>query len=102
MDGELPTIGFSPYFDRKYSFELVFQSHEFKVNQNPIADVMPVLLKSCLSASREQAVEDMKECRSMIQPWCRSMVMPEDRPSLFHDRLKPRSDHKLPESLWMT
>ncbi|KAF3521173.1 hypothetical protein DY000_02058738 [Brassica cretica] len=63
---------------------------------------MPVLLKSGQSASREEAVEEMKDCRSMVHPWCRSMVMPEYWPSIFDDRLKPRSNHKLPEYLLMT
>ncbi|KAF3579018.1 hypothetical protein DY000_02033066 [Brassica cretica] len=32
--------------------------------------VMLVLLKSDQSASREEAVEEMKDCRSMKQHWC--------------------------------
>ncbi|KAF3521944.1 hypothetical protein F2Q69_00046036 [Brassica cretica] len=37
---------------------------------------MPVLLKSGQSASREEAVEEMKDCRSMKQHWFRSTVIP--------------------------
>ncbi|KAF2606658.1 hypothetical protein F2Q68_00043999 [Brassica cretica] len=40
-----------------------------EVNQHPVAEVMHVLLKSGQSASREEAVEEMKECRSMKQHW---------------------------------
>ncbi|KAF3559190.1 hypothetical protein F2Q69_00015209 [Brassica cretica] len=50
---------------------------QFEVNQHPVADVMPVLLKSGQSASREEAVGEMKDCRSMKQHWYRSTVMPE-------------------------
>ncbi|KAF3574931.1 hypothetical protein F2Q69_00058830 [Brassica cretica] len=31
---------------------------------------MPVLLKSGQSASREEAIEEMKDCRSMKKHWC--------------------------------
>ncbi|KAF3574795.1 hypothetical protein F2Q69_00059724 [Brassica cretica] len=48
--------------------------------------VMPVLPKSGQSASREEAVEEMKDCRSMLQHWCRSTVMPEYGLSIFYDR----------------
>ncbi|KAF3515038.1 hypothetical protein F2Q69_00004737 [Brassica cretica] len=41
----------------------------FEANQHPVAEVMPVLLKSGQSASREEAVEEMKDCRSMKQHW---------------------------------
>ncbi|KAF3566932.1 hypothetical protein DY000_02016318 [Brassica cretica] len=57
---------------------------DFEVNQHPVAD-MPVLLKSSQSASREEAVEEMKDCRSMKQHWCRSTVMPEYGLSIFYD-----------------
>ena len=63
---------------------------------------MPVLLKSGQSASQEEAVEEMKDCRSITQHWCRSTVMPEYGLSIFYDRLKPRSNHKLPEYPWTT
>ncbi|KAF3498098.1 hypothetical protein DY000_02053265 [Brassica cretica] len=43
---------------------------------HPVGEDMHVLLKSGQSASREEAIEDMKDCRSMKQHWCRSMVMP--------------------------
>ncbi|KAF3535714.1 hypothetical protein F2Q69_00022854 [Brassica cretica] len=69
----------------------------FEVHQHPVAEYMPVLLKSGQSASREEAVEEMKDCRSMKQHWCRSKVMREYGLSIFDDRLKPRSNHKLPE-----
>ncbi|KAF2537317.1 hypothetical protein F2Q68_00021161 [Brassica cretica] len=72
------------------------------VNQHPVADVMPVLLKSGQSASREEVVEEMKNCRSMKQHWCRSTVMPEYGLSIFYGRLKPRSNHILPEYSCMT
>ncbi|KAF2558412.1 hypothetical protein F2Q68_00015163 [Brassica cretica] len=45
------------YIETKYSFALAFQCHRFKVNQHPVAEVMPVLLRSGQSASREEAVE---------------------------------------------
>ncbi|KAF2535146.1 hypothetical protein F2Q70_00004515 [Brassica cretica] len=35
-----------------------------------IAEVIPILLKSGQSASREEAVEEMKDCRSTVHP-CR-------------------------------
>ncbi|KAF3538158.1 hypothetical protein F2Q69_00021693 [Brassica cretica] len=63
---------------------------------------MPVLLKSDQSASREEAVEEIKDCRSITQHWCRSTVMPERGPSIFQDRLKHRSHTKLPKYPWAT
>ncbi|KAF2568962.1 hypothetical protein F2Q68_00026514 [Brassica cretica] len=74
----------------------------FEVNHHPVAEVMHVLLKSGQSASREEAVEEMKDCRSMKHHWCRSTVMPEYGLSIFYDRLKPISNHKLPEHPWTT
>ncbi|KAF2585204.1 hypothetical protein F2Q70_00035845 [Brassica cretica] len=62
-----------------------------------LSEVMPVLLKSGQSAAREEVVEEMKDTRSMKQHWCRSKVMSEYGLSIFYDRLKPRSNHKLPE-----
>ncbi|CAN6868569.1 unnamed protein product, partial [Brassica oleracea] len=44
----------------------------------------------------------MKDCRSITQHWCRSKVMPERGPSIFQDRLKPRSHTKLPKFPWTT
>ena len=82
--------------------KLALQYHRFEVNQHHVAEVVHVLLKSDQFASREEAVEEMKECRSTTQPWCQSMVMLEFRPSLFHDRLKPRSYLKLPYYPWTT
>ena len=102
MDGDLPTVRLSPYFDTRYTFELSFQCCRFKVNQHPVAEVMPVVLKSGQSASREKAVEEMKDCRSTVHPCHRSTVMPERGLSIFYDRLKPRSNHKLPEYPWTT
>ncbi|KAF3572770.1 hypothetical protein F2Q69_00058550 [Brassica cretica] len=58
----------------------------FEVNQHPVAEVMLVLLKSGQSASQEEAVEEMKECRSITQHWYRSTEMPERGPSIFYDR----------------
>ena len=63
---------------------------------------MPSLPKSGQSASREEVVEEMKDCRSMKQHWSRSTVMPEYKLSIFYDRVKPRRNHKLPEYHWMT
>ncbi|KAF3554195.1 hypothetical protein F2Q69_00015212 [Brassica cretica] len=54
----------------------VLLEDKFEVNQHPVADVMPILLKSGQSASREEVVEEMKDCRSMKQHWCRSTVIP--------------------------
>ncbi|KAF2596403.1 hypothetical protein F2Q68_00010560 [Brassica cretica] len=86
-----------PIFDTRYTFGLAFQFHQFEVNQHPVTDVMPVLLKRGQSASREEAVEEMKDYQSMKQHWCRSTVMPEYGLRIFYDRLKPRSNHKLQE-----
>ncbi|KAF2607217.1 hypothetical protein F2Q68_00044591 [Brassica cretica] len=63
----------------------------------PVAEVMHVLLKRSQYASREEAVEEMKNCPSITQHWCRSTVMPERGPSIFQDRLKPKSHTKLPK-----
>ncbi|KAF3577176.1 hypothetical protein DY000_02032835 [Brassica cretica] len=59
MDGDLTTV--------RFSFELAFQCHRFGVNQHPVAEVMPVLMKNGQSASQEEAVEEMKDCRSITQ-----------------------------------
>uniref|UniRef100_A0A0D3CQ49 Retrotransposon gag domain-containing protein n=1 Tax=Brassica oleracea var. oleracea TaxID=109376 RepID=A0A0D3CQ49_BRAOL len=71
MDGDLPTVILSPCFDTRYKFALAFQCHQSEVNQYPVADFMPVLLKSSQSATREEAVEEMNDCRSMKKHWCR-------------------------------
>ncbi|KAF3585612.1 hypothetical protein F2Q69_00028546 [Brassica cretica] len=102
MDADIPNVRLSPSFSKRSIFELSFQCHRFEVNQHPVPEVMPILLKSGQSASREEAVEEMKDCRSMKQHWCRSTVMPEYGLSIFYDRLKPRSNHKLPECPWTT
>ncbi|KAF3531557.1 hypothetical protein DY000_02039758 [Brassica cretica] len=82
----------------KRSFELAFQCHQFEVNHHPVADVRPVLLKSGQSSLRGEAVEEMKDCRSMLQHWCRSKVMPEYGDHLsgqtrFYKRVKRIHDH---------
>ncbi|KAF3590170.1 hypothetical protein DY000_02022017 [Brassica cretica] len=74
----------------------------FEVSQHPVAEVMSVLLKRGQSASRKEAVQEMKDCRPMKQNWCRSTVMPEYGLSIFYDRLKPISNQKLPEYAWTT
>ena len=51
MDGNLPKVRLSPYFNRRYSFELDFQCHRFEINRHLVAEVMPVLRKSGQSAS---------------------------------------------------
>ncbi|KAG5415449.1 hypothetical protein IGI04_003016 [Brassica rapa subsp. trilocularis] len=63
---------------------------------HPVAEVMFILVKSGQSASREEAVEEIKQHRSTVHPWFRSMVI------LKHGRIKPRSNHKLPEYPWTT
>ena len=68
MDGDIPTVRLSSYFNISYIFELPFQCHRFEVNQHPIADIMHVLLNSGQSASRKEAVEEMKACRSTVHP----------------------------------
>ena len=89
MDGDLPTVRLSPYFDTRYSFELDFQCHRSQVNQHPVAEVMPVLLKSGQSASREEAAEKRKPRRSMQHSAHRSMEIPDCGPCIFYDCVKP-------------
>ena len=102
MDGDLPTVRLSPYFDTRQSFELAFQCHRSQVNQHPVAEVMPVLLKSGQSASREEAVEKRNVCRSMQNSSHRSIWMPECGPSILYDQFGPRSHHILPIYPWTT
>ena len=102
MDGDFPTDILIPSFDTRYIFSLAFQFHWFEDNQHPVAEVMPVLLKIGQSASQEEAVEEMKDCRSITKHWCRSTVMPDSGPSIFQDRLKPKSHTKLPKYPWTT
>ncbi|KAF2578917.1 hypothetical protein F2Q68_00006262 [Brassica cretica] len=64
MDGDRPTVRLIPSVDTRWSFELAFQCHRFEVNHNLVSEVMPVLLKSCQSFSREKTVEEMKDRRS--------------------------------------
>ncbi|KAG5397513.1 hypothetical protein IGI04_019327, partial [Brassica rapa subsp. trilocularis] len=101
MDRDLPTVRLGPYFDTRYISELAFQYHQSQVNQHPVADVMPVLLKSGQSASREEAAEKRKPCRSMQLSARRSMEIPDRGPCIFYDCVKHRS-HKLPECRWTT
>uniref|UniRef100_M4F780 Uncharacterized protein n=1 Tax=Brassica campestris TaxID=3711 RepID=M4F780_BRACM len=68
MDGDIPTVRLSSSFNISYIFELPFQCHRFEVNQHPIADIMHALLNSGQSASRVEAVEEMKDCRSTVHP----------------------------------
>ncbi|KAF3598296.1 hypothetical protein F2Q69_00035415 [Brassica cretica] len=65
MDGDFLAVRLSPSVYTRYSFELAFHFHRFEVNQHPVADVIPVLLKSGQSASREEAVEEMRDCLSI-------------------------------------
>ncbi|KAG5410898.1 hypothetical protein IGI04_007217 [Brassica rapa subsp. trilocularis] len=84
MVRDLPTMRLIRSFYTRYRFELYFQCHQFECG---------------MSTSREEAIEEMKECRSMTDPLCRSTVIPEDRTSLFHDRIKPIRHHKSPGKL---
>ncbi|KAF3488047.1 hypothetical protein F2Q69_00052442 [Brassica cretica] len=79
-----------------------FQCRRFEVNQHPVAKVMLILLKSGQSASRKEAVEEIKDFRSTWHPCHRSTVMPEYGLSIFYDQLKPRSHTKLPKYPWTT
>ena len=97
MYGDLPTVRLTSSSCTRYSFELAFQCRQFEVNQHPVAEVIPVLLKNGQFASREEVVEEMNDCRSMTQHWCQSTMIPERGPSVFQDRLKPRSHTKLPK-----
>ena len=65
MDGDLATVRLSPSFDTRYNIDLAFQCNRFEDNDHPVAEVMPILLKIGQSASREEAVGEMKDCRSM-------------------------------------
>ncbi|KAG5378180.1 hypothetical protein IGI04_026022 [Brassica rapa subsp. trilocularis] len=53
------------------------------VNQHPVAEVMPVLLKSGQSASREEAAEKRKPRRSMQHSARRSVEIPDHPPVRF-------------------
>ena len=95
MDGDIDTVRLSLYFYTRYIFELAFQCHMIEVHLKVRSIVMLVLMKSGLSDSREEGVEDIKKCRSTLVPWCRSTLMPVDGPSIFQDLLRPRSHYKL-------
>ncbi|KAF2546327.1 hypothetical protein F2Q70_00021720 [Brassica cretica] len=80
MDGYLPTVRLSPYCGTRYRIELAFQCHRSEVNQHPVAEVMPVLLRSGQYALREEAAEKRKPRRSMQHSARRSMEIPDRRP----------------------
>ncbi|KAF2561541.1 hypothetical protein F2Q70_00015462 [Brassica cretica] len=61
---------------------------------------MPVLLKGGQCASREEAVEEMKDCRSTVHLCHRSTVMPEYGLSIFYDRLVGENIGTPSESFW--
>ncbi|KAF3554536.1 hypothetical protein F2Q69_00012988 [Brassica cretica] len=65
MDGDLPTVRLNPSFDTRYNIDLSFQWNRFEGYDHLVADVMPILLRIGQSALREEAVEEMKDCRSM-------------------------------------
>ncbi|KAF2561552.1 hypothetical protein F2Q70_00017785 [Brassica cretica] len=88
-------IGF--LFQLSCGLEVLVAKLRFEVNHHPIADVMPVLLKSGQCASQEEAVEEMKDCRSTVHPCRQSTGMPKYGLSIFYDRLKPKRKQKLPE-----
>ncbi|KAF3488432.1 hypothetical protein F2Q69_00052510 [Brassica cretica] len=75
--GDLESFEMQNCTDTSDSFELAFQCHRFEVDQHPVDEVIPVLLKSGQSVSQEEAFEEIKDCRSITQHWCRSTVMPE-------------------------
>ncbi|KAF2535582.1 hypothetical protein F2Q68_00020424 [Brassica cretica] len=56
------------------------------VNQHPVAEVMPILLKSGQSASREEAAEKRKPRRSIQHSAHRSMEIPDHGPCIFYDQ----------------
>ena len=89
MDGDLSKVRLSPYFDKRYIWDLVFQWHCFEVNPTVRSEVILIVLKSGQSASPEEAVEEMKERRSTVHPWCRSTVIPEVGRAYFVTNLGP-------------
>lgn len=97
-----PNVRFISYFDTRLGFELVFQCHMFEVHLTLRYKVMFILLKSGITASRDDDVEDVKECRLTPRPWCPSTLMLDDGLSLFQDQLRSRNHHKLPEFPQMT
>ena len=86
----------------QFEFYSSFCSHADFSNLSSVSEIMSVLLKSGQSTSQKEAVEKMKDCRSIRQHWCRSTVMPEYGLSVIYDRLKPRSHTKLPKYPWTT
>uniref|UniRef100_M4DF96 Uncharacterized protein n=1 Tax=Brassica campestris TaxID=3711 RepID=M4DF96_BRACM len=77
------------YAKRTRSRSLMISTLREKVNQHPVAEVMPVLLKSGQSASREEATEKRKPLRSMQHSARRSMEIPDRGPCIFYDCMKP-------------
>ncbi|KAF3559789.1 hypothetical protein F2Q69_00013363 [Brassica cretica] len=61
------TVRLSPSFATSYNFALSFQCHWFEVNQHLVAEVMPVLLRSGQSASREEAVEKRNRLEDVVE-----------------------------------
>ena len=53
IDGDLTTVILSPSFEKINSFALAFQCNRFEVDQYPIAEVIPVLLKRGQSRERK-------------------------------------------------
>ncbi|KAF3535990.1 hypothetical protein F2Q69_00020071 [Brassica cretica] len=62
---------------------------------------MPVLLKGGQCASREEAVEEMKDCRSTVHLCHRSTVMPEYGLSIFYDRLYIHMSIRSSKGIWL-
>ncbi|KAG5384262.1 hypothetical protein IGI04_035732 [Brassica rapa subsp. trilocularis] len=69
------------------------------VNQHPIAEVMPVLLKSGQSASREKAAEKRKPRRSMQHYARRSMEIQDHPPVRFRVQIASSVSHSPPVEL---
>ncbi|WZZ78259.1 hypothetical protein YC2023_098831 [Brassica napus] len=64
---------------RRKRFSALGFSYTTNVSYNhPVVEVILVLLKSGQSPSREKDVEEMKDCRSMKQYWCRSTERKEE------------------------
>ena len=68
MYGILTTVKLKSYFYTRYSFELAFQCHQFKVNQDRGSKVMHVLHEGGPSDSREEAIENQL-AQNMSKPY---------------------------------
>lgn len=73
-----PNVRFISYFDTRLGFELAFQCHMFEIHLTVRYNVMLILLKSGITASRDDDVEDVKECRwhldfGVPRHWCWKM-----------------------------